>query len=89
VSCTSEKKLNFISIEELINYTNTSDFEKSRPIDLFILNNVIVSKDSIVHLLTKFKENKITLVKSVVSSQGNQFDGITHRNIIIQSCVLK
>lgn len=77
----------FETVNELVQIANTSEWESSRQIDLFILNGKIVSRDSVAALLKKHKNHNIVSVKSVVSSQGNQLDGITPRHILIESCV--
>ena len=84
--CDGNKELrNFDSLNELISFTNKEKEERIE-IDLYVVNNSILKKDSIENILSN-KQYKIISANLIVSSQGiHMHCDENHKILILEIC---
>lgn len=85
LSCSSKKQndhLYFNTLDELISYANKSE---NLPIDGYVLNDIVVTKDSMSNFITQPKKRKLKQVVAVKGPCGKTLDGEPCRILIVIS----
>ena len=76
----------FKNVNELLEVANTGQWA-SLEISIFVLNSIVVSRDSVDALIKTHHNHKIISVQNLIGATGNQLDGNPMRIIVIESCV--
>ena len=85
LSCSSKKQKNYLefnTLDEMISYANKS---KNLVIDIYVLNDIIVSKDSMSNFITQPKKRKLKEVIALNGPCGKTLDGEPCRVLIVIS----
>ena len=85
LSCSSKKQndyLDFNTLDEVISYANKSE---NLPIDAYVLNDIIVTKDSMRDFITQPKKRKLKQIIALNDPFEKRSDGKALRVLIVMS----